>query len=121
MLIHVEIAARIHVQIKRAVPRNQLEHMIEESDSRSDARLSAAIQIQLQADVGLVCLAMNHCSAWHEESFFGAGVQAGVFHSLRIVFSNRRISDCVPMVMRTNPGPMSLLLSRSKIPYFSSF
>src|SRR6266852_3563600 len=82
MLIHVEIATRVHVQIKRAVPCNQLEHMIEEADSRGDARLSASIQIQLQANVGLACLAMNYCSAWHAESFFGAGVQAGAFHSL---------------------------------------
>src|SRR5437016_5657942 len=121
MLVHIEIAARVHVEIKRAVPRDQLEHVVEKAESRCDARLSVSIQIQLHTDSRLVCLAMNRCYAWHGESFFGAGVQTGAFHSFRIVFSNSRISVCVPMVMRTNPGPMSLLRSRRRIPCFSSF
>ncbi len=65
MLVHVEIAARVHVEIKRAVPRHQLEHVVEEADSGSNARLSAPIEIQLQAYVRLVCLAMNRCCSWH--------------------------------------------------------
>src|SRR5437763_10325 len=57
----------------------------------------------------------------HGGSLSGTDIQNGVFHSFRIVFSKRRISDCVPMVMRTNPGLMSLLRSRRRIPCFSSF
>src|ERR1700688_3984600 len=121
MLVHVEVALRVHVKIKRAMTRNQLEHVIEETNSRGDARFSASIEVQFQADARLVCFSMNHRCAWHRGFLFGAGVQAGVFHSFRIVFSNSRISDGVPMVIRTNPGPMSLLRSRSRIPCFSSF
>src|SRR5258708_40008645 len=51
-----------------AVPRNQLEHVVEKVDSRGDARLSAAIEIQFQADVRLVGLPMYRCRAWHEFS-----------------------------------------------------
>src|SRR5260370_27374905 len=65
MLVHGEIAARVHVEIKRAVPCHQLEHVVEEPDSGSNARLSAPIEIQLQAYVRLVCLAMNRCCSWH--------------------------------------------------------
>jgi len=59
MLVHIEITAGVHVEVKRAVARNQLEHVVEEADSRGDARLSAPIEIQPQADVRLVGLAMN--------------------------------------------------------------
>src|SRR5260370_16745214 len=64
-VVRVESAARVHVEIKRAVPRHQLEHVVEEADSGSNARLSAPIEIQLQAYVLLVCLAMNRCCSWH--------------------------------------------------------
>jgi len=67
MLVHVKIAVGVHLQIKRAVPCDQLEHVVEEADSGSDASLSASVQVQLQADVRFVGLAMNSCSAWHDE------------------------------------------------------
>jgi hypothetical protein len=45
MLIHVEIAARVHVQVKRAVARDEFEHVIEKTNSRGNARFSAPLQI----------------------------------------------------------------------------
>src|SRR6266704_3175070 len=106
MLVHVEIAAGVQFQIERTVPRNEFEHVVEEANSRGDARFSVAVEIQFQTDVRLVC---------------SAGVQAGGFHSLRINFRSRCISDCVPMEIRTKPGPISLLRSRRRIPCFSIF
>jgi len=47
MLVHIQIAVGVHIQIKCAMPRNQLEHVIEKADSRRDARFSVAIQVQL--------------------------------------------------------------------------
>ena len=67
MLVHIEIAAGVHVEIKRAVTCNQFKHVIEEADSRRDARRSTPIEIQLQADVRLVGLAMNFSCAWHDQ------------------------------------------------------
>jgi len=59
MLVHVEIAAGLHVQIKCAMARNEFQHVVKEANSCRDAGFSTAIKSQLQADVGLVCLAMD--------------------------------------------------------------
>src|SRR5260370_8936801 len=67
MLVNIEVAAGAHVEIKRAVACNQLEHVVEETDSCGDARPSAPIQIEVQPAVGFVGLAMNLNSAWHDE------------------------------------------------------
>src|SRR5260370_34579681 len=47
MLVHVEVAPRVQDKIKRAVPRNQLEHVVKETNSRGDETLSTPIEIQL--------------------------------------------------------------------------
>ena len=65
MLVHVEIAAGVQLQIERAVARNEFEHVVEEANSCGDAGFSTAIQIQLQMNVRFVCLAMDCGGAWH--------------------------------------------------------
>ena len=55
VLVHVEIAARREFEIEAAVPRDLLEHVIEEADARGDLRLAAPVEIQPQADVGFFC------------------------------------------------------------------
>src|SRR5882724_3826370 len=65
MLVHVEIAAGLHLQIECAVTRDEFEHVVEEANSRRDACFSTAIQIHLQMNVGLVRLAMDCGGAWH--------------------------------------------------------
>src|SRR5215469_3559341 len=119
MLIHVQVATRIHFQIKSSMPGNQIEHVIEESDSRCDAGLSTAIQIQFQPDIRLARFSMDCCHARHVQSVLAVPVRTGL-HSFRMTLSSWRISAAVPMVMRTNPPPMSLLRSRSKMPFSSS-
>src|SRR5260370_7766128 len=62
MLVHIEVATGIHAEIKRTVARNQLEHVVEEADSRGNARRSTPIEIQFQPDVHPVALALNFSS-----------------------------------------------------------
>src|SRR6476661_9063360 len=42
--------------------------MVEKANARGDARFSASVEIQLQADVGFVCLAVNSGGSWHGRS-----------------------------------------------------
>src|SRR5947208_725710 len=79
--------ARVHDQIKRTVSRHQFEHMVEEADSSGDASVPAAVQIEFQADVRLVCFAMNVGSSRH---FYlcDPTIQAGAFHSFRMAFNS---------------------------------
>ena len=65
VLVHIEIAAGFQLEVKRSMSGNQVHHVIEEADSRSDARLSAPIQIEFQPDIGFVRLAVNCRSASH--------------------------------------------------------
>ena len=51
VLVDIEIAARDEIEIEAAVPRDLLEHVIEEANARIDARLAAAVEIQLQPDI----------------------------------------------------------------------
>jgi len=54
MLIHVEITAGVHVQIKCAMTRERVPACGRRSERPCDAGFSAAIETQLQADVGLI-------------------------------------------------------------------
>src|SRR5205085_9416897 len=47
MLVHVKIATRIHSQVKRAMARKQVQHVVKETNPRGDAGFSAPIQIEL--------------------------------------------------------------------------
>src|SRR5580693_6465800 len=67
MLIHVQIAFGGQVQIESAVARHEIQHMIEKADACCNARFSSAVEIQFQADVRLVCLAMNRGGSRHGE------------------------------------------------------
>ena len=63
MLVHVEIAASLHLQIESAVTSDEFEHVVEEANARRDAGISTAIEIQLQMNVGFVRFAMDCGSA----------------------------------------------------------
>jgi len=62
MLVHVEIAAGLHLQIECAMTRDEFEHVVEEVNACRDAGISTAIEIQLQMNVGFVRFAMD-CGA----------------------------------------------------------
>ena len=68
MLIDIEIARRRDVQIEPAVPREELEHVIQEADAGADAVLSLSIEPQCQRDGGLGRPAVDQRAAHNTSS-----------------------------------------------------
>ena len=46
VLVDVEIAAGVHVQIEAAMPRDQIEHVIEKTDARVIREPALAVDVQ---------------------------------------------------------------------------
>src|SRR5712672_4233427 len=65
MLVDIQITAGVQIQIERAVPSDEFQHVIEKADSRTDASFAATVQVQAERDIGLVGLTMNFCGSWH--------------------------------------------------------
>ncbi len=61
----LQVAARRYVQVERAVARERVEHVVEEPDARRPLSLAAAVQPELEPDVGLVRLARDVCGSGH--------------------------------------------------------
>ena len=110
VLVDVEVALGGDGEIERTVTRNEIEHVIEETDAGGDFGLAAAIDQEAEADVGFLRFAMDGGRATHTSFFQMRRI------SRRRVF----ISAGVPMVMRTKPGPMSFERSRRRMPLRSS-
>jgi hypothetical protein len=53
VFIDVNVALRLNGQIEEAVPRQQLQHMIEKPDPGVDLSLSSAVNRPFDANVGL--------------------------------------------------------------------
>ena len=65
VLIDVQVAVGLDLQVDRGVLGQQREHVVEEADARGDLRAAAAVEIDFQADVGLRRLALDGGSAGH--------------------------------------------------------
>jgi hypothetical protein len=52
MLIHVEISARLDLQVERAVARDELEHVVEKPYAGRDAVLSVPVERDPDAHMG---------------------------------------------------------------------
>jgi hypothetical protein len=59
VLVDVQVAAAAQLQRKAAVPGELLEHVIEEADAGGDAAGGAAVEFELQLDVGFARLAVQ--------------------------------------------------------------
>ena len=59
VLVDLEIAARLHGQIEEPVPREAVEHVVEERHTGLDDRLAAAVDVDLDLHVGLFGLAAD--------------------------------------------------------------
>src|SRR5580658_548537 len=59
MLIDIEIAARLQIEVKSPMARNEFKHVVEKTYTGADARFSAPVEIKAQADVRLGSLAMD--------------------------------------------------------------
>ncbi len=66
VLVHVEIALRRYFEIEGSVAGYEIEHVIEETDAGVDAGFALAVEIEFEADIGLVGFAMNGGGARHE-------------------------------------------------------
>src|ERR1700758_5053773 len=76
MLIHIEIAGALQLEIETAVPREALQHVVEEANAGRDAVLACAVDIQTQRNFRLQRVALNRrdaCNArrlWHCSDLF---------------------------------------------------
>src|ERR1700730_17856353 len=71
MLVDIQITTCFHLQIKRAVPGYEFQHMVEKADSRGNASSAAPVQRQAEADIGLVRFTMNCRSSRHFSAHSG--------------------------------------------------
>ena len=70
MLIHIEIAFNLELEIEATMMSKQLEHMIEETDSSGDLVMTAAFNDQGGVDVGLLGSSLNRGSSHVAATFF---------------------------------------------------
>src|SRR2546423_4328029 len=110
MLINVEIACRGDGQVESSMACDEIEHVVEKANASGNFRFAATVEREANMDIGLGSFAVNG----------GAATHTLLFHALRIPRKSVCISAGVPMVIRTNPGPMSRERSRSRIPWRSS-
>jgi hypothetical protein len=54
MEIDVDIPLRLHLQIKQPMTGKEVEHVVEERDRSADLRLPFAVEIEGEADLGLL-------------------------------------------------------------------
>src|SRR5689334_18800658 len=98
MLIDVEIARGSEVEIERAVPRQQLEHVIEEPDAGPDTVPPAPLDRELQRDLRFRRPAIDHRAAHRTSS---------------ITAMNRFVCSTMPAAIRMQPAqPGSVERSR---------
>ncbi len=69
VLIDVQIALCLHVQINRRVLRQQREHVVEEPDAGGNLALPGAIEIQLNANLGFSGFTIDGGSAGHKSKY----------------------------------------------------
>ena len=54
VLVHVEVALRLHREVEETVHGDELEHVVEERQSRIDRGFSRAVEREAHLDVGLL-------------------------------------------------------------------
>src|SRR2546428_6557973 len=116
VLIHVEVAFRLQREVEQPVHGDELEHVIEERQARSDIGLAFPIEPQGDLDVGL--LALSHLSRGARAHRRAAGA-ANTFSRAAM---KRPFSAGMPMETRRQPwqpghiemSRMSTLWSRKR-------
>ena len=89
MLIHVEVAVGLHAQVECAVPREQLQHVIEETDAGADLIPSLAVEREPQHDV----------------CFRRSTIDQGAAHKASSMTAmHRRVCSTMPVPMRMQPA-----------------
>ncbi len=65
VLVDVQIAFCGDVEIESAVPRDEIQHVIEEADAGGNLGFAAAIEIEAKSDIGFAGGAMDGGGAAH--------------------------------------------------------
>ena len=65
VMINVQITNRFDLQIEKAVPSKQRQHVIEEANARGDLILATAIEIDRKLDLSFGGVASNRCGSGH--------------------------------------------------------
>ena len=63
MLVDMQIADRLHLKVDEGMPRELLQHMVEEADARGHRIDAGAIEIHPNLDVGLARFPPDLCAA----------------------------------------------------------
>ena len=105
VLIDVEIARGMQFQIEAAVPREQLQHVIEEANAGARPGTGRGRRGQRQADVGFVGLAVERRASALPSPHAGTPMACDAAELLRAVRAiSRSVCASVPSVMRTQPA-----------------
>jgi hypothetical protein len=65
VLIDLEVSFGFDFQIEGPVPSEELEHVIEKADAGLPAPVAAAVQVELQADLGFAGVAGDRSGSGH--------------------------------------------------------
>ena len=68
MVIDMEIAVRLDRDVDAGVPRQQIEHVVEEADAGRNVCHAGSVEVHRHLDVGLLGLALDGGAA-HENAF----------------------------------------------------
>src|SRR5450755_4001097 len=78
MRIDVQVAVRLDVEIDEAMPRDLVEHVIEEGHTTRELRVAAAVEVDADRDLRLGGIATDARAA-REDSGFESGVHDAGF------------------------------------------
>ena len=59
VLVHLQVAGGLELQVEVAVGREQVQHVVQEGDAGIDLDAAAAVQFQFQVDLGFPGFAVD--------------------------------------------------------------
>jgi hypothetical protein len=65
MVVDFEITLAGHLQVEESMPREEVEHVVEEADPGADRTRSTSVKVECDVDRGLPRLAFNFSVTFH--------------------------------------------------------
>src|SRR5689334_5609398 len=122
VLVHIQVTRCFELQVKSAMTREQLQHVIKKPDAGGDLIAAPAFNRQRKLNLRLRGFTAERCLS-HRAAFAAGSCASTCFSSA----SKRSISGWVPIVMRTQPSQsgrsrsaMPRARKASRIAFFSS-
>src|SRR5262249_56792005 len=104
MLVYMEVAARLHLKIEKAVAGEALQHVIEEGHAGADRAVSGSVELEQDFDFGLARFALD---------LGHARARSAVRPRAPLVLTDRvRASDGLSRVRHFRLQPVRHVLSR---------